>query len=443
MNNPIQKILKIARREYMEALKTRTFLIGVIVTPLLIIGLAVISGKMARDVGSGPQPPRSVGVVDRSGRLAGDVEAAFARYNKARPQRPLRLVAVGDAATAPEQRVERLKADVKAGRIEAGLVVAPVAAEEPPAGEAGPAAGPAPRLPVEPSRYYANTKSVNDLELYETVRRLLNEAVINRRYAAHDLSPELIARITRPVPLEQVEISQKQPGRGQASMARIMVPFFFMFLMFMGITTTSQGLLTSVVEEKSSRVIEVLLAVVSPFELMAGKVLGLAGVGLSLIAIWGVTGLGSARFLGMGSLLTGAMPAWFIIYYVLGFMLIASLFAAIGSACNTLKEAQNLLGPVTVLIVLPMVLWMPISQNPMGTLATVFAFFPPTTAMIMILRLSVNPGLPVAQIAGSILALAVASVATMWAAGKIFSLGILMYGKPPTPRELLRWVRYR
>jgi len=123
--------------------------------------------------------------------------------------------------------------------------------------------------------------------------------------------------------------------------------------------------------------------------------------------------------------------------------LMASMLAAIGSACNTLREAQTLMGPVMMMFVVPMVAWFYIVQRPEEPVAVVLSFIPPLTPMIMILRIAALPDLSRLQIFASILLLSVSVPLVMWASAKIFRVGVLMYGKPPSLRELLRWVRYK
>jgi ABC-2 type transport system permease protein len=213
--------------------------------------------------------------------------------------------------------------------------------------------------------------------------------------------------------------------------------------MFMGVFGSAQFMLNSVIEEKNARVMEVLLAAVSPFELMAGKILGLTTAGLTLVAVWGGGALVAANVRGLTHIMSPALMIYFAVYFLLGFVLISSILAAIGSVCNTTKEAQALMGPIRIILVLPMVVWFYIVQNPNSTLALVMSFIPPITPMIMILRVAARPDLPLIQIVGSLVLLAVSVPVVVWASAKIFRTGILMYGKPPSLRELLRWVRYR
>jgi len=219
-----------------------------------------------------------------------------------------------------------------------------------------------------------------------------------------------------------------------------------MFMMFMGIFGMGQHMLTSVIEEKNSRVIEVLLSAVSPFELMAGKIMGLAGVSLTVIGLWTTAALGSAYYGATHwwdvniELPTEILP-YLLIYFVLGFLLFSSILAGIGSVCNTIKEAQSLMMPISFIFILPMVAWFNLAQHPDGPLARVLSFLPPLTPIVMTLRLASSSELPFFEVFASIVLLAVFVPAVMWAAAKVFRTGILMYGKRPGWSEVLRWLR--
>jgi ABC-2 type transport system permease protein len=134
------------------------------------------------------------------------------------------------------------------------------------------------------------------------------------------------------------------------------------------------------------------------------------------------------------------MIAYFAVYYVLGFLLFSAILAAIGSVCNTIKEAQSLMVPLSLLLVVPMMIWFHLVQHPDGTLARVLSFIPPLTPMVMVLRLAASSRLSGVEIAGSIALLAASVPAAMWAAAKVFRTGVLMYGKRPGLAEIIRWV---
>jgi len=290
-------------------------------------------------------------------------------------------------------------------------------------------------------RYYARGDSLADLNTFQIVRNLLNNAAINRRCVRRGVSPQVIQEIRKRIPVEKMAVTAQAAKKQGAFPVRMMVPFFFMFLMFAGTVGSNQHLLTSVIEEKNSRVVEVILSSISPFQLMAGKILGLSAISLATVCIWGLAAYGAAAYHGMADVVNTANVGYFLVYFILGFLLFSSIFAAIGSACNTLKEAQSFMMPVMLLLVMPMMAWMYFSQHPDALWSVVLSFDPPVTPMVMILRLSARPDLAPFQILASIVLLAASVPLVMWASARVFRVGILMYGKPAGLRELYRWLR--
>ena len=174
---------------------------------------------------------------------------------------------------------------------------------------------------------------------------------------------------------------------------------------------------------------------------MAGKILGLVGVGLTVVFLWGVTAIAAARWQGLHVGIAPAILPYFVTYYVLAFLLFGSVMVGIGSLCNTIKETQSLMTPVVLVCLLPLLAWQNIVQDSNGTLARGLSFFPPTTPMVMILRLSGGADIWAVEVLASVVLLAAAVLAAMWIAAKVFRTGILMYGKRPGLLEVTRWVR--
>jgi ABC-type Na+ efflux pump permease subunit len=202
-----------------------------------------------------------------------------------------------------------------------------------------------------------------------------------------------------------------------------------------------QALLTSTIEEKSSRVIEVLLSAVSPLELMAGKILGQMGV--SLVALGLYVALGMAVLLSFA--LLGLINPWLLLYlivfFVIAYLVLGSLMMAVGAAVNEMREANSLMTPIILVMVLPLMLATPISQDPNSTFSVVMSLVPPVNSFAMLLRLASSTPPPSWQVWASI-AIGLASVyAALWFAAQVFRIGLLMYGKPPNLATLIRWVR--
>ena len=418
----MNKLLKVAKREYVETVKTKTFILSILLMPLLMVGMVFISMKAQKKAMSGPRPDKLIAVVNLCDEISEEVKDVFERYNRNETQRRIVVKQNISGGSDPDARIQEFKDDVRNGELDGFLLINSDVLES-------------------NGRMEFYSKNEIDMIFISTVRRLANEAVFNTRCRLNDLAPELISEIRRWVPMDQVDLGADSEKK-RNELAILMTPLFFLFLMFFGIVTVSQGLLMSVIEEKTTRVIEVLLASVSPFQLMAGKITGQSAVGLTLVGLYGTAAYVTATIRGMGEFLTGSMAVYFLVYYILGFLLISSILAAIGSAFNTIKEAQSLMGPVMITFMLPLFFWFYIVQNPQDTISIVLSFIPPMTPMIMMLRIAVVPDLPLFQIIGSIIVLGLSVPIVMWCSGKIFRTGVLMYGKPPSLKELFKWIRY-
>ncbi len=199
--------------------------------------------------------------------------------------------------------------------------------------------------------------------------------------------------------------------------------------------------MTSTIEEKSSRVVEVLLSAVSPMQLMAGKLFGYMGVSLLGMSIYLAAGLLILASFSLFGLLDSMLIVYLFIFFFIAFFTVGSFMMAIGAAVNELREAQSLMMPVTVMLMLPWFLWMPISRDPNSALSIAVSFIPPINTFGMLLRLSSTEPPPVWQVWLSIAIGAASVYGALWFAAKVFRVGLLMYGKPPNFATLIRWVR--
>jgi ABC-2 type transport system permease protein len=423
----MRRIAKIAQREYIETVKTKTFLISLFIAPVIIAGIVFFTRRVVKDKG-GPRRALNAAITDLSGELAEQISTSFDRYNQSNPQRRIELEQLdcdqesfGAVAKAQKEKLRRRQLDIY------------VVVEKEAVNGRGKAL------------FYMHGAKAADFDMPFKIRSLLDEAVVNYRCKERNVSPDLLAELRRGLAIEHVEVGsgddkQRVQKHGRR-IAEMMVPFFFMYMMFLGILLAAQPLLTSVIEEKSSRVVEVLLSAVSPFELMTGKILGLGAIGLTVVAMWSGTAYLGARWQGINVDIGGGLLTYFVVYYILGFLLFSSILAGIGSICNTLKEAQSLMMPITLLFVLPLMSWFNLAKHPEGVFARALSFVPPLTPLVMVLRLSASPDVPLAEVIASMVVLAVAVAAAMWAGAKLFRTGILMYGKRPAVREVLRWLR--
>jgi ABC-2 type transport system permease protein len=211
--------------------------------------------------------------------------------------------------------------------------------------------------------------------------------------------------------------------------------------MYMTIMTSAPQLLNSVIEEKMSRISEVLVGSITPFTLMMGKLIGGAAASTLLSVIYIVGGLVVAQYWGgYASAVTPAIVGWFLLFLILSLFIFGALFVSIGAACNDLKDSQNMMTPVMLLVMIPVFTAGSVMRAPDGTLATVLSLVPTAAPFLMLLRISLQPGPPMWQIVLSVLLMTGTALAVVWAGAKIFRTGLLMQGKSATFGEMLRWV---
>lgn len=421
----MQRILKVAKREYIETAKTKTFIIGILMTPIIIGGIIFFTSRLTGRE-AGPRPPIKVVVTDFSRQLKEDLDTSFDNYNKNNPNRKMLLEHL--EVKQDSNDVQRQgKARLRDGKADFYVVLDRDILQGP-----------------GKIRFYTYKPKPANVDAHWTIEGLFSEAVRNRRYKIEQIDQDLLKKL-RNVPIEKVEIGtadgQEQVQTEIHGIVNMMVPFFFMYMIFLGMVGTGQQMLGSIIEEKGSRIIEVLLSAVSPFQLMAGKILGLAGIGMTVMALWAVGAYAAARWQDLNVSVTPELLLYFVVYYILGFLLISAILTGIGSVCNTIKETQSLMMPVMIIFIIPMIAWFQLVRSPNGLMARVFSFIPPMTPMVMVLRLAAGSDVWFVEIAASIILLILTVLLVIWAAAKIFRTGILMYGKKPGIFEILRWLR--
>jgi ABC-type Na+ efflux pump permease subunit len=468
----VSKTLIVAWREFKATALTRAFIIAAIAVPMLMVGLAILGPILFN-----PKPPPlqgTVAVIDPQGNLAEAAKIEFdpenirKRIRSTREAREASPSGLAEAAsTSPDNlmgnprsmsavtrefeidlalddrhqpgELEELKTKLANGELAAIVTTHEVAGE--PAGaaptEGAPKApGAAPRLYVPSNMNVKHTGLIEDLVQAATSRARINAAGLDVQ-TVRDL-----ARAPEPTTVRiSKEGLEKAEGKG-AKVFKMMTPMAFMMLIWIGAFVSANYLLTTTIEEKSNKVMEVLLSAVSPLQLMSGKIIGQALVGLVMVGMYLGVGIVALAGLAFADLIEWQDLLYFGLFYVMAYFMIASIMAAIGSAVNELREAQSLLTPAMILLVIPLMLWLPISDSPNSALATITSFLPPLIPFVMILRVTGSEPIPFWQIPASIIVGYASMFAMIWLAAKIFRVGVLMYGKPPSPMELIKWVRY-
>ena len=221
--------------------------------------------------------------------------------------------------------------------------------------------------------------------------------------------------------------------------ADYLAPIIFMFLLFMGIFTGGQLLLRAVLEERSNRVIEVLLSSVSYNDLMTGKILGLGLLGLTQSVIYLViSSLVGSYF--QVQILTAWITLLFLVYFILGYLFYAAFYIGVGALFDSEQEAQQAIQIFSILAIIPVMLWSLVIENPDSTIVNVLCYLPPVTPFFMLIKIALNET-SVSQIIGTLAVLGVSTYGVMRMAAKVFKTGILLYGKRMTLPEIMRWIK--
>jgi ABC-type Na+ efflux pump permease subunit len=454
-----KKIALVAGREFMAAVTNKGFLIGLLIMPVMF---AVLVVAMPRLMTASPrqQVRGEVAVVDMTGRVAASLrDTLSAPAIDARRQRFLNR-ALQDVAGSPGEAVIRNQQNatrISGATPEFHVIERPAAADL--AAEkrrlTAPAGGglrPLALVVIRPdavqpasgqTKYGSYDLFVppnTDERIENEVRDGLQDAIVKARLAARQLDIADVEAMTAVTRLPSVTVGGAGERQTSVGFNRF-VPFVFVGLIVFGVMIGAQTLMTSTVEEKSSRVIEVLLSAVSPLELMAGKVLGQMAVSLLVLVLY--VGIGVVMLTSFAMI--GLLDPWLIFYLVLFFLityfLFASVFGAIGAAVNEMREAQALVTPVMLVLMVPWLMAAPVAREPNSTFAIALSFIPPVNTLAMMLRMASTSPPPVWQVWGTIAVGLAAACATTWVAAKIFRVGLLMYGKPPNFATLLRWAR--
>jgi ABC-type Na+ efflux pump permease subunit len=458
----MNKTIQVALREFWSTVATKGFVIGIFLPPLIAVIMVPLMILLMR--GAAPKISGHVALIDRSGEVVEGFkkelgpDAVAERMAKFFDKQSSVVKAAGGDKmikqgveqamgtanvevrvlppdTDPEQaRLDILNADAKnSGTTDTRLAVVVVPAEVVRPSSDGVEGV----TPVSYEVLHSPKLAVQWIGLIDDAAR---RAIVEARLRTAGFDPVKVRQLSNP-PRGEVKSVTREGAFKTNEVAKMLVPGAFMFLIWIAVFTSGQYLLTSTIEEKSSRVMEVLLSAVSPMQLLSGKIAGQAGVGLLILVVYAGAGIVALISATMFDIIDPMMLAYLVIYFMIAFASIACLFAAVGSAVSDIREAQSLIGPVMIVLVIPMMLWMPILQNPNSTFAQICSFVPPISPFIMILRLAGTESVPLWQVPATIV-LGILTVFVMaWMAAKIFRIGVLMYGKPPNLTTLVRWIR--
>jgi len=456
----MRKVFVIAVRDYLATVRTKGFLISLALMPILMSG-GILAQQFIGDQLDVRE--RQFAVVDRSpdGKIAELLQRKSDERNQTgpvdpqtgKPQPPFTIEIVppdaDDSEKGRQKQRFQLSERVRNKELYGFIEVLPHVYDLPKPQLADPAEAAAKLAPEPASLRYQSNHPLDDL-FPKWADKQVNEEVLRRRLDRASIpssTVDTVKGILTPVGLDSKDLTRKNRQTGDIEeapdenrMLSVMAPFGLLMLMFMIVMVGATPLMQGVVEEKMQRIAEVLLGSVDPFQLMLGKLFGTVGVSLTLVAVYLGGAFLAAQKYGFAEHLPAQLIGWFVAYQVLSVILYGSLFIAIGAACTDMKETQSLMWPVMVLAVLPMMVGFVVIKEPNSPFATWASFFPPATPMLMMARQAVPPGIaPWQPILGIVLVL-LATLMCVYAAGRIFRVGILMQGKGAKVGDIVRWV---
>ncbi|MBI1722640.1 MAG: ABC transporter permease [Gemmatimonadetes bacterium] len=422
----MHKVWAVVRREFLERVRTKWFLISTILGPLFLIAISILPSLLATKAG---RVNRVVLVDEGAGSLAQRLRTQLGRSGR------FSIVVLAALPERHDATIDSLTGQVRLQAIDGFLLVSGATMEAGMVEYRG-----------------RNVSSLRDMAVLESTVR---QSVVVERLNRRGIDPAVVQEAQARIDLRTFRITRRG-ATGESGEATFFLGYTVGLILYMIILLYGMNVMRSVLEEKQTRIIEVLVSSLRPFQLMLGKVIGVGGVGLFQFSIWSVVGYGivhyrrqilswfhvSAEAVNAVHLpaVGGSLVAVAGAYFLLGYLLYSALFAVVGASVNTDSEAQQAQQPVMMLLVFSLITSFAALSDPGGQLAVMTSLVPFSAPIIMPVRVATSD-VPQQQLALSLAIMAVTSLVVVWGAARIYRIGILMYGKRPSMRELWRWAR--
>ena len=425
----MHNVFLFARREYLETVRKKSFIVMTILLPAMMFGFTVLPSMIASKHSGETQ---HIVIATSDAQFANDIRDQFNRpdADNSRRSKPSDSATRNfdfqiDANVSPQEE-EALTQKVNSHEIDGYLW--------------------APPQSLIGRKFSYRSRNSGDLDTVGTLGSAVRSAMLQQSLRKHGASAQEIEDALKPV-----DVQAKKIENGRVTESSGMGTFFsvilLMILLYVTILMYSMSVMRSVLEEKNSRIFEVLLSTATPKELMAGKILGAAAVGITQIAIWTLAATPfAAQAISIGgeqfhlNLSIGNM-VFFGVFFILGFILYSALAAALGASVNSEQEAQQFQFVIMMPMIVSVIFMTPVILQPHSTMATVLSLIPFCTPLLMYIRILVETP-PVWQITLSLVLLVATIYAMLAICSRIYRVGILMYGKRPTLPEIMKWLKY-
>jgi len=432
----MNKIFTLFKREYRAAVRTKSFIISLLLVPIMMGGgfAAVIIMENKQDT-----EDKNFVVVDHSGLMEEPIGASLERRNQTEILDPETGEQVNSAfkvefvtpGTDVKAQQRELSDRVKSTELHAFMEI-----------------GPDILHPTKDSesylRYYSEHAFGDDVRYW--FRNIINDQLRVMRVSELNLEAEQTADLFHWLEVDGMGLvtvdkktGEQQEAKKSNELQSFLVPYVITLLMFMLVMMSAVPLLTSVMEEKSEKIAEVLLGSITPFQFMMGKVLGGIGVSLTTAAIYVSAAIFTLNYMGHESLIPYDVLPWFFVYTVLFIIMVGSGMASLGATANDSKDAQSLTFPGIIPVILPLFIMVPVIQDPSGPLATTMSLIPPFTPTMMMIRLATPVTVPMWQPIVGLIGVILFTIFTVWIGARVFRTAILIQGQKPSIGNLIKY----
>jgi ABC-2 type transport system permease protein len=427
----MRNVWLIIKREYLERVRTRAFILFTVLMPLFIGSVVVLPTKlMMMKSGS----VRNIVVAAPTLQLAEEIKSQLENT-----ERPTSTTSRTDDDTAPKFKVEarqatdepereQLTTQVAQGKIDGFVWLTDKA--------------------IADNKFVYLTKHPSDFTDFSTVQGAVNRSLMRSRVVSKGIPPDQVEGLLKRLDMDVTSVNKNGKEGAPVGIAAFFLPFVLMFIIYMTVLIYGMAVMRSVLQEKTSRVMEVMLSAATSTQMMAGKLVGVGAVGITQILIWLATLLifSSPGLVAAGPMMKdlGVQPVVLVclaVFFLLGYFLYSTMYAAVGAMVNSEEEAQQLQWPVMMPLILCTVFASAVIRDPNSPLALWTSIFPFTAPIIMFVRVAVQMP-PLWQILLSIVLQILAIWGMIWICARIYRIGILMYGKRPTLPEIVKWIKY-
>jgi len=423
----VSKTLRVARTEFINLLRTKAFIISVVLMPVFMGGAILVQMLMKDRV---DVAARKLAVIDRGGHFFTDLEEAAEARNQDRIFKNGKQVRPRFEPERAEDDVKALSERVRSGELWAYLVIGKDVLE-----------GGGKHNNV---RYHSQSPTYRDLSRW--VQDVLNRKIRSHAIERVNITPEQVHQLNRRTSVQMYGlVTVTTTGRVEEAkeidkITVYAVPMAAVILLFMLVMMAAPVQLNNILEEKMQRISEILVSSVSAFELFLGKLIGIVFVSwtLSVLYLGGVSFL--AHRFGFADSIPVSIYFWFLLFQLLALLIYGSIFSGLGAACSELRDVQTMMMPAMLIVMIPMFVLTVVLREPNSTFSTVISLFPPATPFLMLMRVAIPPGPAAWELILSLVLTIGFTLFCVWGAARIFRIGILSQGQTPSYRKLFAWV---